>query len=455
MVFNSFYVNVLFRILVLSATNMGFFYVMIKTDRFFTSLLLGILILLEIIWLIAYVNSTNRNLARFLLTLGVEDSSVISVRDKVEKTFQGLSHSFSRLNQEISRIRLEKEYTSILFTNVIDQLGSGILAWDNQYRIEVLNRAGMDLLDIPSLNSFNELDRFHPELRKTLLKLQAGEKILYTIRYSDKNPASFLIRFSKFLLGNKELSLVSFQNILSELEEKEMESWEKLIRVLTHEVSNSVTPIVTLGVNIRQRLSDKKDQRDDKIILSTDVSQDIIRSAELIEQRGNGLIDFVQQYKSFVRLPRPEFSSARLLDLMEDVCSLYHPLMKESAIDLSCRTDPELVLKRIDRKMMEQVLINLIRNAIDAISGKTDGKIFLEARQDSQDKAIITVSDNGKGICEEDLDQVFVPFFTTKEKGSGIGLSLSRRMIHLHGGTISVQSGEGKGCRVVISLPNQ
>jgi len=139
---------------------------------------------------------------------------------------------------------------------------------------------------------------------------------------------------------------------------------------------------------------------------------------------------------------------------MEDVCSLHKPLMKKSSIDLSCRTDPELVLKRIDRKMMEQVLINLIRNAVEAISEGRDGRITMEGRLESQKTAIITVSDNGKGISEEDLDQVFIPFYTTKEKGSGIGLSLSRRMIHLHGGTISVQSGTGKGCRIVISLPN-
>jgi len=192
MAFNSFYLNVLFRILVLSATNMGFFYIMIKTDRFFTSILLGIMILLEIIWLIAYVNSTNRNLARFLMTIGVEDSSIITARSKVEKTFQGLSHSFNRLNQEINRIRLEKEYSSILFTNVIDQLGSGIMAWDKENKIEVLNSAGMDLLNIPSMNSFDEMDHFHPELRQILLNMNPGEKVLYTIRTGDKNPASFL-----------------------------------------------------------------------------------------------------------------------------------------------------------------------------------------------------------------------------------------------------------------------
>jgi len=153
-------------------------------------------------------------------------------------------------------------------------------------------------------------------------------------------------------------------------------------------------------------------------------------------------------------LPKPEFTSVRLEELLEDVCSLYQPLIKESGIALSYRTDPDYILKRIDRKIMEQVFINLIRNAVEAIPEGIQGQIRMEGSLDSHNNIIITVSDNGKGIEKEDLDQVFVPFFTTKAQGSGIGLSLSRRLIHLHGGTISMQSTPGTGSRVIISIPN-
>jgi len=278
MVFNSYYINILFRIVVLSATNLGFFYFLAQSDRFFTTLLFGIFILIEIVWLFAYVNITNRNLARFLITIGEDNISMPTLKLQVEKTFRGLDHSFNRVNREISRIRLEKEYTSVLFHTVIDQLGTGILAWNEGGEIELLNRAGTELLNIPLLRRIDEIDGFDPNLKLFIINLTPEEKALHTIKYNDQKIGTILFRSTEFRLGDKIVHLVSFQNILSELEEKEMQSWEKLIRVLTHEVSNSITPIVTLGVNIRQRLKELTGSREDIISLTPKISQDILRS---------------------------------------------------------------------------------------------------------------------------------------------------------------------------------
>jgi len=253
MAFNSYYLNILLRILLMSATNFGFFYFLLKGDRFFTVLFLGILFIIQLIWLFMYVNSVNRTLARFLLTIGEEDTMVMPLQQQVEKTFRGLQHSFERLNREVGRMRLEKEYASVLIQNTVDQLGSGIIAWNENGEVELVNRAGLELLELKQLDDMQQLEEGYPGFRAGLEGLAEGSRtVINLMRSGTKVP--FVCWATGFLLGDKTVKLASFQSIDRELEENEMVSWEKLIRVLSHEVSNSVTPITTLGANTKKRL---------------------------------------------------------------------------------------------------------------------------------------------------------------------------------------------------------
>ncbi len=237
------------------------------------------------------------------------------------------------------------------------------------------------------------------------------------------------------------------------MEEKEMESWQKLIRVLAHEVSNSVTPITTLGTNIRKRLKTLIKDPESEVQIPSPVIEDIYRSTELIEQRGNGLINFIGQYKSFLRLPEPDIKPLTIKTLLDDVCSLCsHSVMKKS-ISLTNKVTPLNLQLKADRKMLEQILINVIQNALNALSGSSNGLINIEAHKEKNGMVILNIADNGPGITANIIDRVFVPFFTTEKQGNGIGLSLSRKIMQLHGGTIRLRSVEGKGTTVILTFP--
>ena len=452
MVFNSFYLNVLIRVLLFGITNLGFFYLLVTKERFFSMLFLGILIVVQILLLIRYVNTTNRNLARFLLMIGEEDTSFVSLKEKVEKTFRGLHYSFGRLNEEINQMRLDREYASIRFEKVVNHLTAGVLAWNSDGEIEVINESARSILGLSEIKHMEGLNHVKSGLETKICGIKPGSKAVIQVSNPWGEKQNILFRATQMLIGKAKLNLVSFQDIQAELEEQEIESWQKLIRVLIHEVSNSVTPITTLGTNIKNRISSFASAGDKDDEMSPTITSDILRSAELIEQRGNGLLEFIQRYKSFIHLPEPRMANVQVNLLLDDVCSLCASMIKNSPTKVKYQKGSENLRINIDRKMIEQVLINLIQNSIDALTGKPDGMINLTARQTSN-AVEIGVKDNGEGIPAEILDKIFIPFFTTKEKGSGIGLSLCRRILQLHGGSIRISSKIKKGTTVTLSFP--
>jgi signal transduction histidine kinase len=232
-----------------------------------------------------------------------------------------------------------------------------------------------------------------------------------------------------------------------------MISYERLIRVLGHEVSNSVTPITTLGANIKKRMGSVLTGRKAAYELTAEVANDIRRSADLIEHRGLRLIDFVTQYKTMMKMPEPRLQPVGLKEFLDDICSLCDQFESVSTYRISCRVSPSGLTASIDRKLMEQALINLVRNAVEALPAGRDGEIGVHASREADETLSIQVIDNGKGIPPEILEEVFIPFFTTKEKGSGIGLSISRRIVNLHGGSIHIGPGSQKGTSITIRLP--
>ena len=436
----------------ISATNFGFFYFLIKGERFFTILFLGIFFIAQAVWLFIYVNSVNRTLARFLLTIGEEETMVLPLQQQVEKTFKGLQHSFERLNREIGRMRLEKEYDSVLIQNTVDQLGSGILAWNKSGQVELVNQAGLILLEMNRLDEMQQLEQGYPGFRDRLEAQKEGsQETLTLLKHSGK--MSLVCRTSGFLLGDKTVKLASFQRIDRELEENEMVSWEKLIRVLSHEVSNSVTPITTLGANIKKRIGSVLTGEKKKYELEAGLAQDIRRSADLIEKRGLRLIDFVTQYKTMMRMPEPRIQPVDLKEFLSGICTLCHNFESLSEYKISCDVSSPGLQASMDPKLMEQVLINLVRNAVESLPANRDGRINVLASRGPENQIRIQVKDNGQGIPEEIRDEVFIPFFTTREKGSGIGLSLSRRIVNLHGGSIQIMSEHVTGTNVIINIP--
>jgi nitrogen fixation/metabolism regulation signal transduction histidine kinase len=455
MVYNSFQTSILTRItlLVINITALAYLYV--RQERFFTLIFLALLVVIQIILLFVYLNKTNRNLARFLLLLTHEDTSVVQWKNKVEKTFQGLHHSFKKVNDEINRIRLEKEKGTILLQKVIDHVGTGIFAIDEDGSVELVNAAALEIFNLSRLDSLEDLDVVQDGLVAELsnLKYDSGNVIYFG--QDDGATLPILVRVSLFTLEEKRLRLFSIQSIKTELEAKEIESWQQMTRVLAHEISNSVTPISTLADGIHRKLMHAKQQIDGSIHITENAAPDLLRSSELIVQRGNALVEFVEHYKSFTRLAEPVIVRVDIAQLFENISRYFNRELEQAGIKLLIDVAEGAKEVQADPNLIEQALINLIRNAISALPDNADATIALSSKNEGAKGVTLEVSDNGAGIPPEIQSQIFIPFFTTKQKGTGIGLSIVRKILNMHGGNIHVRTQEGRGSTFVIRLPQK
>ena len=452
MAYNSYFANVVTRLIFLLATFIGLAYLLVNTSRFFTIVFVSSLAIIQIISLFYFLNKTNRNLARFLLLLTKEDTSVIAWKDRVELTFQGLHHSFKKVNEEISRIKLENEKGSILLQNVIDHIQTGIFVSDEHGLIEQVNDEALRIFDLHRFSQLEELNQVRDGLADAFSKLRydSGNIIHFKVNSNDQVPV--LVRVSSFTLGDKELKLYSLQSIKNELEANEIESWQKLTRVLAHEISNSVTPISTLGSGIHRKLVQAKKDKRGEMQLPAGVASDLLQSAELIESRSNALVDFTEHYKNFTRLPVPVPEKVEVSGFFENLGLFFREDMESLKMQIEVQVaEPDLYVW-VDRGLLEQAFINLFRNSMEAMKGQGKGNITLNAFHQNK-RVVMELSDNGPGIPLDIQAQVFIPFFTTKPTGTGIGMSIVRKIIIMSGGSIKFSSEPGSGTRFSMDLP--
>lgn len=447
MKFNRFFWIVLFRVVFIAITAWGFVYLYTISGRIFTSMLIAALCIFQVVLLVNYVNKTNRDLARFLMYFKEMDTSLVFDSGKIEKTFKDLNHSFKEVNAEIRKVKIDKEYKDFYFKYLISNIGVGIISTDENENVKEYNDAARNIFssDIRNLKVLKIKDE---EFYNKIVKLRPGKSQM--LRFCSNNKTFFLsVNKSVFIIAGKKTILLSFQNIESELAEKELESWQKLIRVLTHEIMNSVTPITTTATAIKRFF--RKDNQDVSI---KDVNQNIIddtlRCIKIIEDRGTGLIDFVNNYKSLTQLPEPKIKTVIISELFNDIVLLLKDDFEKNSVQVSISINENLTEFKADRKLIEQVLINLIRNSIESFDSGDKGKIVMSAGIEKNSGIFIKVKDNGPGIPPELHDKIFIPFYTSKKmddgsgkSGSGIGLSISKQIMQLHAGNISVQSEPG------------
>jgi signal transduction histidine kinase len=260
-----------------------------------------------------------------------------------------------------------------------------------------------------------------------LIKLQQGDDLLQLSIYA-----------TGFVLRKQQLMLVAMQNIQFELEEEEMKSWQNLIRVLTHEIMNSITPIASLASTAFGLLKENQECEVPETV--NEVMGDVREAVDTIEKRSKGLLTFIENYRKLTRIPKPDFKIVPVNDLFERVDQLMRDQVEHKSIHFTTQIDPESLTITADAGLIEQVLINLCKNAVEAVDGMSHPKIKLKAETDGRGNSVIKVADNGKGITEEVAEKIFIPFFTTKQQGSGIGLSLSRQIMRQHKGTLRVSS---------------
>jgi two-component system nitrogen regulation sensor histidine kinase NtrY len=436
MVYKNFRLNCILRVALLGATIYLFFYLLLQTTLYATIVIVGSIIFYQIYSLIHYVEKTNRHLTRFLEAIQHTDFSQTFTSTGLGSSFEPLKKAFNQVIEQFRRARTEKEEHFRYLQTVVQHVGIGLIAFGRDGEVGLINTAAKRLLRVTHLKNIKTLETLSPPLVATLLQLESGGKAL--VKIESKNDLLHLaIYATEFKLREQQFTLVSIQNIQSELEEKEMEAWQNLIRVLTHEIMNSVTPIASLASTVNDWLDMKKAAGDE---IGADEIGDMRGAVQTIQKRSEGLLHFVDAYRSLTRIPRPNFKIFRITELFAGVEQLLRASFKEKTVNLNITVEPESLELTADPEMIEQVLINLLLNAIQAVDDHPNAGISLAARLDDGGRVIIQVADNGPGIVPEVLDKIFIPFFTTKPEGSGIGLSLCRQIMRLHRGGITARS---------------
>jgi nitrogen fixation/metabolism regulation signal transduction histidine kinase len=412
------------------------FYLLFRTRLYAAQAAVGVLIVSEVAALFRTVDRSNRDLARFFEAVKFGDFTQAFGERSPGRSFRRLRTAMSEVMGAFQKARAEKEEQALYLRTIVQHVAIGLLVFQPDGEVDLMNNAAKRLLGVTQLKNVQSLEAVSPGLVHTLLGLKPRERALARIERPDEQ-LQLALQASEFKLRARTFTLVSIQDIRSELEEKEIDAWQKLIRVLTHEIMNSMTPISSLAATA-QDLITRSGPREDP-----ESWNDIELAIQTIAKRSQGLLHFVDGYRNLTRIPKPNLKFFPARDLFARVGQLLQAPIAESGARLESSLRPQNLELLADPDLLEQVLINLLLNAADAVRGRENARVELTAYLDERGRPVIQVRDNGIGIPEENLDKVFIPFFSTKEGGSGIGLSLSRQVMQLHNGTISVSSRPG------------
>ncbi len=441
MFFKRFRIQIIIRILLLTSSIYAFFYLLQQTKLYATIFIVGFFILYQVYALIRYVERTNQHLSRFLLAVKHGDFSRSFSGKELGPSFEELLKIFNDIMEKIQQTRSEKEEHYRYLQTIVHHVGIGLITFQADGKVDLINTAAKRLLNVPGLRNIKTLKNFSQPLVETLFSLKAGEKALVKVNEGEMELA---IHAAEFRLRDQKFTLVSLHNIQSELQEKEMEAWQTLIRVLTHEIMNSMTPITSMATTVIDLLNPyhHEEGQNSETSIDAETIADIANALKTIHKRSTGLTHFVSAYRNLTLIPKPNFKLFAIEELFTRVKKLMEGKFKENGILFQWSVDPQTLELTADPGLIEQVLINLLLNAADALMGykNKEPQVELSASLDEIGRIIIQVTDNGPGIVKEALGKVFIPFFTTKKKGSGIGLSLSRQIMKLHKGSIGVHS---------------
>ncbi|MGY6522322.1 MAG: sensor histidine kinase [Mongoliitalea sp.] len=400
-----------------------------------------IVVIAQVIFLMKYAESSFQKVRLFLNNIKQDNyTNVYPVKFDGTET-DDLHIEFNAILAKLKEDQAEKEANYQYFRSVFQHLSIGLMTFDESGKVQIINTAAKRLLNIEQLNHIGEIENINKELNQAISNLRTGGSELIKIAHPDGILQLSVYVIELVMRGNK-FKLVSLQNIQSELEEKEMEAWQGLIKVLTHEIMNSMSPISSLASTIKSDIESKLDHEQDA---STSELEDYQMALNTIEKRSEGLINFVSDFRNLAHIPTPKFQTIQLSLLFDQLTTLLQHTLEGNQIQVLKRVEPSELILFADPTLIEQVLINLIQNAIQAMEESITRVLTLGAFIDENGKIILEISDTGKGIEEEALAKIFIPFFTTKKKGSGIGLSLSKQIIRRHKGNIQVKSELGKG----------
>lgn len=363
---------------------------------------------------------------------------------------QSLRKGFNDINTAFKTISKEKEEQYQYLKKILELVDTGIISYESKSgEMNWMNDTFRKMLDIPYLKSMHSLEKRHPQLYEAFTSIRPGESKLIQLS-KDGGSEQLLVSATIFQSDDKINRVIACRNINEAIDETESKAWQKLLSVMTHEIMNSVAPIASLADTLKNRLAQQ-------VPVNGSINpekEDLELGLETIRRRSEGLLKFAETYRNLSKISQPELTRVYVRDLFESLHTLMLPTLEQKKVEFDVILKDTGIQVEIDRHLVEQVLINLVINALDALKESSDGKITLSALQENN-KIVIRISDNGPGIPDELIDKIFIPFFSTKKSGSGIGLSLCKQIMLLHKGLIQVQSVEGKGSSFSLVFPER
>ena len=404
-----------------------------------------------------WLNRTNKKLAFFFSAVRNEETSLFFPEGVGFANEKLLNRSLNELNNKLKDARLNIELQEKFYKSIMEKITTGIISFYQNGVVEFTNPEIKRIFGLEHISHISKLQVIDPKLVDLLEQIESGEQRRINVKVNH-NLLSLAVHSQTIIIQNREVKIVTLQDIKSELDIHEMDSWQKLIRILNHEIMNSVAPITSLSSTLSDFYKSGEDQTSPENITPRIIS-DTIRGLNIIEDHGKGLIHFVESYRSLTQLPKPEFTRVNIKEFFERIMILVNsgfdndnskdkvrPLITSSVT----RDDITLVA---DDKLLAQVFINIIKNSIEAFGNYEEGYfISMSADRNTDGRIVLTIKDNGPGMDADTLEKIFVPFFTTKESGSGIGLSLSRQIIRIHNGNITCDSTPGNGTTILMQF---
>lgn len=418
----------------------GCYFFFISNQYLFVTLA-GIALLIQASVLIRTIERITRDLVSFLEAIEYSDFTQSFSPPYSDTGFHRLYGAFSKVMRAFQDTRAKSEAQRMYLETLVHHINTGLICFHPEGEITLMNNAAKRLLERPTARRIQDLSNLGNGFVETLLNLSAGEQRLEQVN-TGTEMLQLAINATRFTLQGDEYVLASIQNIGTELEDKELDAMQHMTRVLAHEIMNSITPIASLAASARDHLRQEPPAESDQEgnLFSRD---DLQAAMETIEKRSQGLLHFVSAYRSIARIPRPNFRLIEVTALLSGTANLMENQLKQADVTLTTTVDPKTLSVLADPDLIEQVLINLIKNAIESLAPQSDGMIKLSGGLDRRGRVVLQVTDNGPGIPPEVMDQIFIPFFSTKTEGSGIGLSFSRQVMRRHKGSLRVQSDTG------------
>ncbi|PRY14290.1 histidine kinase/DNA gyrase B/HSP90-like ATPase [Pontibacter ummariensis] len=445
MVFNGFRLNLLLRLLLLVVGIFVFLLVIYRTDWYIAAFCLLLLVLAQVYGLIHFVERTNRDITSFLEAIRHSDFTQRFATEGANSSYHALYQSFNAVSDAFREIKAEKEVHYRYLLAIVEQVGVGLLSFDEKGEVQLINQVAKELLHVPYLGHIQALENRSPDLLRALRDTGHGEKSLVALQAGQEQ--QFLtLHATELAMQGKKVRIVTLVNIQQELEEQELQTWQKVIRVLTHEIMNSITPVISLTSTVANLL-------EQEVILKQaagapideETLEDMQAGLQTIEKRSAGMLHFVQNYRRLMRLPGSELRPVKVRDLLRNVHTLLQAEAEALRVALRVYLPEGEMEVLADAEQLEQVLINLVKNGVEACQGVAQPRVEVTAHAAEQEKGKvrIDVRDNGPGIEEEVQDKMFIPFYTNKKQGSGIGLSLSKQIMRQHEGNIWVNTQPG------------